>query len=54
MDIDMYRYLVGQVMFFATKLRPTIGNAVRVLSRFMENPSQTYWKALGRLIGYMK
>ena len=53
-DIDMYRSLVGQVMFFATKLGPTIGNAVRVLSGFMGNPSETHWKALGRLIGYMK
>ena len=54
MDIDIYISLVGQVMFFATKLGPTIGNAVRVLSEFMGNPSETDWKPLGSLIGYMK
>jgi hypothetical protein len=53
-DIDMYRSLVSQVMFLGTKLGPTIGNVVRVLSGFMENPSETHWKALERLIGYLK
>ena len=53
-DIDEYRSLVGQIMFFTTKLCPKTGNACRALSGFMSNPSKDHWKALERLIGYMK
>ena len=53
-DIDPYRSLVGQVMFFTTKLCPKTGNANRALSGFMSNPGEKHWSALGRLIGYLK
>ena len=53
-DIDEYRSLVGQIMFFTTKLCPKTGNACRALSGFMSNPSKDHWKALERLVGYMK
>jgi len=41
-------------MFFVTKLGPKICIAVRDLARHMSNPGDSHWKALGRLIGYMK
>ena len=53
-DINMYRSLVGKVMFFATKVGPKMCNQVRDLARHMSNPGEQHWKALGRLIGYMK
>ena len=53
-DIDEYRSLVGQLMFYTTKLAPKIGNATRVLSGFMSTPGTEHWAALGRVIGYIK
>ena len=53
-NIDKYRSLVGQAMFFTTKLCPKTGTATRALSGFMSNPNKTHWAALGRLIGYFK
>jgi len=53
-DINMYRSLVGKIMFFVTKIGPKMCNVVRDLARHMSNPGDPHWKALGRLIGYMK
>ncbi|MGB2452939.1 MAG: reverse transcriptase domain-containing protein, partial [Candidatus Poseidoniaceae archaeon] len=53
-DIDPYRSLVGKIMFFSTKICPKIGAAVRALSAHMSNPSQEHWKAMDRLVGYIK
>jgi len=41
-------------MFFATKICPKIGAAVRALSGHMSCPGPNHWKALGRLVGYVK
>ena len=46
-DINMYRSLVGKIMFFVTKLGPKMCNAVRDLARHMSNPGDPHWKALG-------
>ena len=53
-NIDEYRSLVGQIMFFTTKLFPKTGNACRALSGFMSCPTRTHWKAIEHLVGYLK
>ena len=53
-EVEKYRSFVGQLMFFTTKLCPKTGTATRALSGFMSNPNETHWKALGRVIGYLK
>ena len=53
-NIDEYRSLVGQIMFFTTKLCPKTGNACRALSGFTSNPNEIHWKALERTVGYLK
>ena len=53
-DLDKYRSLVGKVMFYSTKIGPKQANAVRDLSRHMSNPGEEHWKAMNRVIGYMK
>ena len=53
-DIEQYRSLVGKIMFFATKVGPTICYAVRDLAAHMSNPGEPHWEALKRLVGYMK
>ena len=53
-DIDDYRSLVGKIMFFTTKICPKTGVAVRALSSHMSNPGPKHWKAMNRLVGYIK
>jgi len=53
-NMDEYRSLVGQIMFFTTKLCPKTGNACRALSGFMPHPTETQWRALERVVGYLK
>ena len=53
-DIDMYRSFVGQVMFFTTKVGLKTGAATCALSAHMSNPGPIHWKALERLIGFLK
>jgi hypothetical protein len=53
-DINAYRSITGLAMFFGTKMGPKPSNAIRSISRFMSNPGKEHWKAIGRLIGYLK
>ena len=53
-EIDLYRSLVGQIMFFTTKVGLKIGAATRALSAHMSNPGPEHWRALERLIGFLK
>ena len=53
-EIEMYRSLGGQIMFFTTKLGLKLGNSTRALLGFMSNPNELHWKALGRIVGYLK
>jgi hypothetical protein len=54
MDTEKYRSLVGKIMFYMTKIAPDCANATRELSQFMARPTQEHWKALERLVGYLK
>ncbi len=49
-----FRSIVGKVAYFQNKIGPTIANATRELSGHFSNPSTEHWKALGRLIGFLK
>ena len=51
---DKYRSMVGKVMYLVNKLNPTCLNAVRELAKHFNNPTKQHWKALTRLIGYIK
>ena len=54
MELDMYRSLVGKLMFYTTKLGPDMAYAVRDLAAHMSNPGETHWEALERVVGYLK
>ena len=41
-------------MGYTTKVRPDVANATRELAVHMSHPGPEHWKALGRLIGYLK
>jgi hypothetical protein len=49
-----YRSLVGKVMYLMTKLAPDLANPARELAQHLSNPGEQHWRALDRLIGYVK
>ena len=53
-DVEQYRSIVGQIMFYSTKISPEIANSIRNLAQHMINPGIQHWKALERLVGYIK
>ena len=51
---DKYRSYLGRIMYYVTKLAPECANATRELAQQMECPGTEHWKAMRRLIGYLK
>ena len=54
LNVEAYRTLVGKLMFYTTKVGLKQSNAVRDLSRHLENPGESHWMAMKRVVGYMK
>ena len=52
-DATPYRKLVGSLQYLAFT-RPDISFAINKLSQFMHAPRQTHWKALKRVLRYLK
>ena len=53
-NINKYRSFVVHLMWYTKNVGPEVANAARELAVHMIHPEQDYWKALGRLIGYIK
>ena len=49
-----YQSILGQLLYYTTKIAPPMSNAVRELSSHMSNPSEEHWKAMERTVGYLK
>ena len=49
-----YSRVIGSLMYVMTCTRPDIANAVGRLSRFTSNPNQEHWKALIKLLRYLR
>ena len=52
--INKYRSLVGQLMWFTTKVGPYVANTARELEVQIIDLGTEHWKKLGSLIGYLK
>ncbi|XP_061346732.1 uncharacterized mitochondrial protein AtMg00810-like [Gastrolobium bilobum] len=52
-DASKYRSLVGSLRYL-TCTRPDISLSVDVVSRFMEEPRYTHWKAVKRILRYVQ
>ena len=52
-DANLYQSLVGSLRYL-TCTRLDIAYSVGVVSRFMENPKQTHWKAIKRILRYIQ
>ena len=46
--------MVGKLLYYVVKVGPECGNAVRDLARYMSNPGEEQWKAMRRVVGYLK
>jgi hypothetical protein len=53
---DQLRYsqIIGSLMYLASATRPDISFAVSKLSRFVSNPRDDHWRALERVMRYLK
>lgn len=49
-----YRELIGSLMYLATISRPDIAYSTGFLSRYMNYPTPTLWKAAKRVLRYLK
>jgi hypothetical protein len=49
-----YSSLLGRLMYLMVSTRPDLASAVQILSRFMSNPGESHWRALKRLLQYLK
>ncbi|UYV67055.1 hypothetical protein LAZ67_4003774 [Cordylochernes scorpioides] len=51
---EKYRKLIGELMYIANCTRPDISSAIGILSRRVVKPNKHDWKALKRILGYLK
>ena len=49
-----YSQIIGSLMYLASATRPDISFAVSKLSRFVSKPRDVHWKALERVLRYLK
>ena len=52
-EANLYQSLVGSLRYL-TCTRPDIAYSVGVVSRFMEAPKQSHWKAIKRILRYIQ
>ena len=53
MDANLYQSLVGSLRYL-TCTRPDIAYSVGIVSRYMEDPKQSHWKAIKRILRYIQ
>ena len=49
-----YSRILGSIMYVMNCAKPDIAYAVSKLSRFTSNPGKHHWKAIIRVLGYLK
>ncbi|KAL4028492.1 hypothetical protein IC575_011689 [Cucumis melo] len=49
-----YSCIIGSLMYIMSCTRPDIAYAISKLSRCISNPGQDHWKAILRILGYLK
>ena len=55
-DISQVEYsrVIGNLMYLMSCTRPDIANTVSRLSRYTSNPSANHWKAIVRVLRYLR
>ena len=53
-DPELYRSLVGSLLFIGKQTRPDILHIVNQLLRFLDKPDESHWKAAKHVLRYLK
>lgn len=53
-DQQVYQAAVGSLLYLSTKTRPDISFAVGSAARFSSDPSQAHWRAVKRIMRYLR
>ena len=51
---EEYRSIIGKTLYYVNKMDTACSNAIRELTQHLEAPGEEHWKALRRLIGFLK
>ena len=54
MALIPYRQIVGQLVYLSRTTRLDISQAVGVVCRYLHNPGQEHWKAVQKILAYLK
>ena len=49
-----YSTILGSIMYIMLGTRPDLAHSIGMLCRFMSNPGMNHWRALCRVLGYLK
>jgi len=49
-----YENVVGSLMYVMVSTRPNISHVIGVVSKFMENPDEEYWRAVKWVLQYLR
>lgn len=52
-EVKQYQKEVGSLLYLTTKTRPDLAYSIGLLSRYMSNPSQIHFQALGKVWNYL-
>jgi Reverse transcriptase (RNA-dependent DNA polymerase) len=53
-DKTNYRSIVGKLLFALKKTYPELANSVRMCAQHMDRPGNDHWRAIARIVGYLK
>jgi len=53
-DPTLYRSAIGSVMYAMLATRPDIAYSISILAQFNQSPTQHHWRALRRLLRYLR
>ncbi|XP_061485669.1 uncharacterized protein LOC133386061 [Rhineura floridana] len=53
-DPDLYRQIIGKLQYLAKVTRPDIANAVSILCRKVDKPTEKDWRGVKRVVRYLK
>jgi hypothetical protein len=54
MSKDPFKSILGQILYIGLTARPDIITATSSVARFAQNPGETHWKALLRILRYLQ
>jgi len=53
-QVEDYRKILGKLMWFVKKTMPEAANPIRELASHMDKPGEQHWRAMERVVGYIK